>query len=66
MKNSRDQRIEELLYILGGVESSILFAMEQKDWDFAKVLKKQKLKLYERLRRVSYGLPEKSPLETEE
>lgn len=64
MKN-REERIENLLYILGGLEASILEAMDQKDWDFVKMLKVQKADYYERLRRVSYGLPEKRTLPTE-
>lgn len=63
MKNSPN-RIEELLYMLGGLEASILEAMDQRDWEFVKLLKVKKADYYERLRRVSYGLPEKRTFPT--
>lgn len=67
MKNSQDERkkrLDELLLTIGGMEESIRFAQEQKDWDFVKVLKELKPKYYERLKRVAYGLPEESKLPT--
>ena len=67
MKNSREERkkrIDDLLLIIGGMEESIRFAQDQKDWDFVKVLRELKPKYYERLRRVANGLPEESKLPT--
>lgn len=67
MKNSQEERkkrIDELLLTIGGLEESIRFSQEQKDWDFLKVLKELKPKYYERLKRVAYGLPEESKLPT--
>lgn len=61
----RKQRIEELLLMIGGLESSILRAQENKDWKFLDTLKPLKANYYERLRRLSYGLPEESPLQSE-
>ena len=67
MKNSREERkkrIDDLLLIIGGMEESIRFAQDQKDWDFVKVLRELKPKYHERLKRVAYGLPEESKLPT--
>jgi len=52
--------------MIGGLEVSILDASKQRDWDFAKELKKLKPKYYEQLRRVTYGLrerPDQGPTE---
>ena len=65
MKNSQEERkkrLDELLLTIGGLEESLRFAQEQKDWDFVKVLRELKPKYYERLKRVAYGLPEESKL----
>lgn len=57
-EQERVERIEELLKLIGGLEISIRDALEQRDWDFSKQLKKLKPKYYEKLRRLMYGLPE--------
>ena len=63
---SRKERIDHLLYMVGGLEECIRNAMEQKDWDFLKVLKPLKQDYYERLKRVAYGLPEERKLPAKE
>lgn len=65
LDNPRKERIDHILYMIGGLEESIRNAMEQKDWDFLEVLKPLKKDYYERLRRVAYGLPEERKLPTE-
>lgn len=67
MKNTktREERVEELLYVIGGLEAAILEAMDQKDWEFIDMLKVKKMDFYERLRRLSYGLPEERSIPTE-
>ena len=60
----RKKRLDELLLMIGGLEESIRIAQEQKEWDFLKVLRPLKVKYYERLKRVAYGLPEESKLPT--
>jgi len=61
----RKKRLDELLHMIGGMEESIRFAQEQKDWDFLRVLRELKPKYYERLRRVAYGFPEERRVPTE-
>lgn len=61
----RKKRLDELLHMIGGIEESIRFAQEQKDWDFLKVLRELKPKYYERLRRVAYGFPEERRIPAE-
>lgn len=68
MKNSQEERkkrLDDLLLMIGGMEESIRFAQENKEWEFLDVLRPMKIKYYERLRRVAYGLPEESQLPTE-
>ena len=60
----RRKSINDLLLRYGGLEAAILEATEQKDWDFVKQLKGLRADLYEKLRRVSYGLNEERPTPT--
>lgn len=64
-EEKRKERIDHLLYMIGGLEESLRMSMEQKDWDFVKVLRPLKTDYYERLRRVAYGLPEERKLPAE-
>jgi hypothetical protein len=61
--NPKKKRIDDLLLMIGGLEVSILAAQEQQDWRFLDVLNSKKKSYYERLKRVSYGLPETEPAE---
>lgn len=63
--DQRENRIGELLREIGGLEASILYAMEQRDYPFADKLKALRPNKYERLRRLMYGLPEESTLRAE-
>lgn len=54
----KEERISQLLYQIAGVEESIRLAKDSSDWDFAKKLEPIKMKHYEKLRRIVYGLPE--------
>lgn len=63
--DSQKERLDKLLLMIGGFEVAIRDALENKDYDFLKVLKKKQVTYYERLRRVSYGLPEESTLPPE-
>jgi hypothetical protein len=65
-KEEKKKRIDELLLMIGGLESTILASQEQRDWDFVNSLKPMRADYYERLRRIMYGLPEKRPTSTEE
>ncbi len=56
--NDREKRIHDLLMAIGGLEAAILRSLEEKDYEFSKILKEKRADYYERLRRVSYGLPE--------
>jgi hypothetical protein len=58
---SRQAEIEELLRLIGGLEESIRIALDEKDWDFVKLLKEMKPRYYNRLRRVIHGLPQEEP-----
>lgn len=55
---TRQERIDEILLTIGGLEVSIRSAQEQLDWDFVKKLTPLRQKYYEKLKRLSYGLPE--------
>lgn len=54
---SRDEEIHQLMYGIAGNEISLLRALQEKDWDYVKTLKILKNAYYERLRKVSHGLP---------
>lgn len=62
----RKKRLDDLLLMIGGLEESIRIAQENKEWEFLDVIRPLKVKYYERLRRVAYGLPEESTIPTEE
>lgn len=66
MKNSREERIKELVLLIAGYEEAIRMSMENRDFEFANRLKPLKLKVYEKLRRVAYGLPEEATIRPEE
>jgi hypothetical protein len=52
--------------MIGGLEVAILEAIKQDDKKFEKSMEELKAKYIERLRRVSYGLPEESTIPTED
>ncbi|CAB4182676.1 hypothetical protein UFOVP1439_35 [uncultured Caudovirales phage] len=62
----RKKRLDDLLLMIGGLEESIRIAQENKEWEFLDVIRPLKVKYYERLRRVAYGLPEETRLPAEE
>lgn len=64
-KKDRQERIEELLKLIGGLESSIYLAMEDRDYKTVDLLKPMRLKYYKKLRRVVNGLPENEGLQPE-
>lgn len=55
---SQEEKIQDLLFAIGGVEATILRAQNQNDYAFAKKLQPIAEKNYEKLRRLVYGLPE--------
>jgi hypothetical protein len=55
----KEERLDQLLLMIGGLEVAIRDQMEARDHDFVKVLKAKRANYYERLRRVAYGLPER-------
>ena len=59
-QESRETRLEQLLLSLGGVAQAKLMAIERKEDSqaFLDVLDRKQLDFYERIKRVSYGLPE--------
>lgn len=64
-RDEQKQRLEDLLKLIGGLEESIRMSLEGGDREFANILKAKKADYYERLKRVSYGLPEKRTVEAE-
>lgn len=64
-KDEQKKRLDDILKMIGGLEESIRMSMENGDREFTTVLKAKKQDYYERLKRVSYGLPEKRTVETE-
>jgi hypothetical protein len=62
----KEKRIDDILKMIGGLEVSIRIALEKGDKEFVRTLQPLEQKYYEKLRRVVYGLPEKSGLPTEE
>jgi hypothetical protein len=55
---SREDRIRQLLLTIGGLEETLRLSISKGDRGFQRMLDAQKMKYYEQLRRVMYGLPE--------
>lgn len=64
-REQQKQRLDDLLKMIGGLEESIRMSLENGDKEFANNLRPLKKQYYERLKRVSYGLPEQRTVETE-
>ena len=55
-RQERKAELENLLKIIAGLEISIRYALDEKDWDTLKDLRKRQTEYYKRLRITMYGL----------
>lgn len=60
---TRESRLDDLLLQLGAAELAIIAGKDQNDWLMVKAMETQKAKYLNKIRRISYGLPEDDPIQ---